>query len=74
MIASDAATGLEHAPEPVKLSILMPVYNEEATLREILRQVRAVDLPGIEKEIIVVDDGSTDGSREILAEEAQAGD
>jgi glycosyltransferase involved in cell wall biosynthesis len=58
----------------VKLSIVMPVYNERATLRDILSQVRAVDLPGIEKEIIVVDDASTDGSTEILAEQAQAGD
>jgi glycosyltransferase involved in cell wall biosynthesis len=58
----------------MKLSILMPVYNEHETLREILGQVRAVELPGVEKEIIVVDDGSTDGSRDILAEEARAGD
>jgi glycosyltransferase involved in cell wall biosynthesis len=58
----------------VKLSIVMPVYNERATLRDILSQVRAVDLPGVEKEIIVVDDASTDGSAEILAEEAQTGD
>jgi glycosyltransferase involved in cell wall biosynthesis len=58
----------------MKLSIVMPVYDEHETLREILDQVRAVELPGMEKEILVVDDGSTDGSREILAEEAQAGD
>ena len=65
---------MEDKQDPTKLSILMPVYNEEATLREILRQVRAVELPGVEKEIIVVDDGSTDGSRDILTEEAQGGD
>jgi glycosyltransferase involved in cell wall biosynthesis len=53
----------------VKLSIIMPVYNERDTLREILHQVRAVELPGIDKEILAVDDGSTDGSRDILAEE-----
>jgi glycosyltransferase involved in cell wall biosynthesis len=58
----------------MKLSIIMPVFNECETLREILRQVRAVELPGIEKEILVVDDGSTDGSREILAEEAETAD
>ncbi len=58
----------------MKLSIIMPVYNESETLGEILRQVRAVELPGIAKEIVVVDDGSTDGSREILAEESAAGD
>ena len=58
----------------MKLSIIMPVYNEQETLQEILGQVRSVELPDIEKEILVVDDGSTDGSREILAEEAKAGD
>ncbi len=57
----------------MKLSIIMPVYNERETLREILNQVRAVELPGVEKEILVVDDGSSDGSREILADEARAG-
>jgi glycosyltransferase involved in cell wall biosynthesis len=50
------------------------VYNEQATLREILKQVRDVKLEGVEKEIIAVDDGSVDGSREILDDEAQAGD
>jgi glycosyltransferase involved in cell wall biosynthesis len=57
----------------MKLSIIMPVYNECATLSEILRQVRAVELPGVQKEILVVDDGSTDGSREIIAQEAADG-
>ena len=47
----------------MKLSILIPVYNEEATLEEILRRVLA--LP-IDKELILVDDFSTDGTREIL--------
>jgi glycosyltransferase involved in cell wall biosynthesis len=58
----------------VRLSVVMPVYNESETLREILKQVRGVELPEIEKEILVVDDGSTDGSRELLAEEAKTGD
>jgi glycosyltransferase involved in cell wall biosynthesis len=49
----------------MKLSILMPVYNEEARLAEALKQVLAVDYP-CETELIVVDDGSRDGTREIL--------
>lgn len=47
----------------MKLSVVIPVYNEKRTIEEILKRVKAVD---IEKEIIVVDDGSTDGTREIL--------
>jgi glycosyltransferase involved in cell wall biosynthesis len=49
----------------MKLSILMPVYNEEARLAEALKQVLAVNYP-CETELIVVDDGSRDGTREIL--------
>jgi glycosyltransferase involved in cell wall biosynthesis len=51
---------------PLRLSIIIPVYNERPTIAEILRQVRAVNLAS---EIIVVDDGSTDGTREILKAE-----
>ena len=48
----------------MKLSVLMPVYNEKNTIEEIIRRVQAVEL---DKEIIIVDDGSTDGTRDILA-------
>jgi len=58
----------------VKLSILVPVYNERETISEILRRVRAVELEGIEREIIVVDDCSTDGTAEILEQEARHAD
>jgi glycosyltransferase involved in cell wall biosynthesis len=50
----------------VKLSILMPVYNEEARLSEALKQALAVDYP-CEIELVVVDDGSRDRTPEILA-------
>lgn len=47
----------------MKLSVVIPVYNEKATIMEVLERVRRADL---RKEIIVVDDGSTDGTRDIL--------
>ena len=50
----------------MKLSVIIPVYNERNTIQEILRKVRAVDLGEISKEIIVVDDGSADGTYDIL--------
>ena len=53
--------------KPVRLSVVMPCYNERATIREIVSRVLAVELPGIEKELVIVDDGSRDGTREILA-------
>ena len=49
----------------MKLSVVMPVYNEQATLCEVISRVLAVP---VETELICVDDGSTDGSREILVE------
>lgn len=52
----------------MKLSVLIPAYNEHESIEELIRRVAAVNLgPGSEIEIIVVDDGSTDGTREILA-------
>jgi glycosyltransferase involved in cell wall biosynthesis len=51
----------------VKLSVVIPVYNEKSTIREIIRRVQAVDV-GMEREIVVVDDGSTDGTRDVLPE------
>jgi glycosyltransferase involved in cell wall biosynthesis len=50
----------------LKLSVVMPAYNEQATIRTIVARVLAVDLGPIEKELVIVDDGSTDGTRDIL--------
>jgi glycosyltransferase involved in cell wall biosynthesis len=49
----------------MKITVIIPAYNEAKTIREILRRVQAMQ---IAQEILVVDDGSTDGTREILAE------
>ena len=49
----------------MKLSIVIPVYNEVATIAELIAKVRAVEV-GLEKEILVVDDCSDDGTRDVL--------
>lgn len=54
----------------MKLSVVMPVYNEKATLRAVYGQVEAV---AVDKEIILVDDCSTDGTREIVMELGRRG-
>ena len=48
----------------MRLSVVIPCYNEHHTIREVIRQVQATPF---DKEIIIVDDGSTDGTREVLA-------
>ena len=49
-----------------KLSIVIPCYNEKETILALLKKVEAADIGDVEKEIIVVDDCSTDGTRELL--------
>ncbi|HMV49717.1 MAG TPA: glycosyltransferase family 2 protein [Blastocatellia bacterium] len=56
---------------PPLLSILMPVYNEAATIHEIIARVEAVDLGDVRKELIIVDDGSKDGTRDVLKKLAE---
>jgi len=64
MTASAAAPSPTPPIDPQRpLSVVIPIYNERQTLEEILRQVRAA---GLHKQIILVDDCSTDGTRDIL--------
>jgi glycosyltransferase involved in cell wall biosynthesis len=67
--AATPSAQISTQPE-IKLSVLMPVYNERATLEEILRRVREVPIP---KEITIVDNCSTDGTRELLRELVASG-
>jgi len=58
-----------------KLSIVIPAYNERATVEALLRRVAAAPIPGgLEREILIVDDGSGDGTGELLKELEQTGD
>jgi glycosyltransferase involved in cell wall biosynthesis len=62
--------GLYPLPDGFKLSVVIPVYNERQWVRELVRRVHAVPIP---KEVILVDDCSTDGTRELLKEMEQDG-
>jgi len=68
----DAVAGGEHDAAAVArdryrtLSVIVPVFNERNTVAEILRRIRAVDLP-MQLEVVVVDDGSTDGTDKVLS-------
>jgi glycosyltransferase involved in cell wall biosynthesis len=50
----------------MRLSVIIPVYNEEQTIHEVLERVAAVDLGGMDKEIVIANDGSTDGTRRAI--------
>ena len=54
-----------------KLSVIVPIFNERNTVVEIMRRMRTVDLP-IEREFVLVDDGSTDGTRQVLQQLADS--
>ena len=61
--------GGDDATDPVEyslLSVIVPVFNERSTVAEVIRRIRAVELP-VDVEVIVVDDGSSDGTDKVLA-------
>ncbi|HEX4176450.1 MAG TPA: glycosyltransferase family 2 protein [Acidimicrobiales bacterium] len=65
---TDADAALHESSEPKtyeSLTVIMPVFNERTTVAEVIRRMRAVDLP-VTLEIIAVDDGSSDGSDKVL--------
>ena len=63
--------GIYRLPENFLLSVVIPVFNEVQTIEEVIRRVRAC---GIRTELIVVDDGSTDGTRAVLEKYREASD
>jgi glycosyltransferase involved in cell wall biosynthesis len=68
-VSAVRTTRLPGAPgKEYVLSVVMPVYNERHTLLEIIERVRDVEIP---KEIVLVDDGSTDGTRDLLKEKVE---
>jgi len=50
-----------------RVSIIVPVYNEFRTVRAVIERLLTIDLP-VDREILIVDDGSTDGTRDVLAQ------
>jgi glycosyltransferase involved in cell wall biosynthesis/phospholipid N-methyltransferase len=54
------------------LSVIIPCFNERTTIQEILRRVLSVELEAIDLEVVIIDDGSTDGSAKVIAMTAQA--
>jgi glycosyltransferase involved in cell wall biosynthesis len=70
MIGSPTVTGddsdVVEVPQYRTLSVIIPVYNERRTVAEVIRRVRAVDVPVV-VDVVVVDDGSSDGTDKVLA-------
>jgi glycosyltransferase involved in cell wall biosynthesis len=68
-MTADAESENDTGPPPLRtfrsLTVVIPVYNERATVAEIIRRIRAVEIP-LTLQVIVVDDGSSDGSDKVL--------
>jgi len=67
-VSEGGANGGPAAPVRInKLSVIVPVFNERNTVAEVVRRMRSVELP-VEREIVIVDDGSDDGTRDVLTQ------
>lgn len=67
-------TLVQAAARPLKISVIIPVYNEFRTFNQVLERVRRAALPaGCIMEVVVIDDGSTDGTAQMLGEQVKAG-
>jgi len=62
----------ERAKERFELSVVIPVYNEQGTWRRLLERLEAVELPGLARQVVIVDDCSSDGTRRELEEFARS--
>jgi glycosyltransferase involved in cell wall biosynthesis len=71
--ATEAATGplAVSGSRPTSLSIVIPCYNEKATIRSVVEAVLSADSCGLRKEVVIVDDCSKDGTRDVLAQMEQ---
>lgn len=58
----------------MKLSIIVPVYNEAQTIAEVVERIRAVDIGDVDKEIVIANDGSDDGTQRAIDDSAWRGD
>lgn len=67
LFVADKRTDSLADKQKFKVSIIIPVYNEQSTIVEVVDRICAVELPGFEKEIVIADDGSYDNSPSIIA-------
>ena len=63
--------GVFHIPPEFKLSVVIPVYNEVKTIEKVIARVRATQIPC---EMVIIDDGSRDGTRDLLSRLRDGGD
>src|SRR5688500_9102037 len=74
VMSATTSPALDQCALHTKVSIIIPVYNEFSNLARVMERVISAPLPeGCEREIIIVDDGSTDGTSKLLAQYGDSG-